>query len=97
MYRARAELSREGRDYRLERELLNRYEPVWGFIPNSWNIEEYFDGEIFERLRCEMSLPQKDSWHGLVILGLLFPKQQVKHGLTYNAAKNVVVFVCLAE
>lgn len=91
-YRARAELSREGRNYDLERQMLHGCDPIWGFIPDSWDIQDYYDGEILECFRREMSLPQKDSWSGLVLLELSLPSPHVKIGRTHNASKNVVVF-----
>lgn len=92
LYRAKASLAREPWDYGAERALLHGVDPIWGFIPRSWELEDYIDGEILEQFRCEMSLPQKDSWNPFVILELVLPSAHVKRGVTHNASASVVVF-----
>lgn len=92
MYRAKAALSREPWDYGEERNILHGVDPIWGIIPKSWNPKDYVDGEILEHFRCEMSLPQRNSWSNLVLLELSIPAVHVKRGMTHNASSDVVVF-----
>ena len=92
LYRANASLSREPWDYGDERAMLHGVDPIWGFIPKSWKLEDYYDGEILETFRCEMSLPQRDSWKDFIILELVLPKAHVKRGITHNSSPAVVVF-----
>ena len=92
MYRAKAALSREPWDYGAERNILHGVDPIWGIIPKSWDTEDYIDGEILEHFRCEILLPQRNSWDCLVLLELSLPAVHVKRGVTHNASPDVVVF-----
>ena len=49
-----------------------------GYVPASWDLTDYYDGEVLERFRCEISLPQRNSWNDFVIMEFRIPEVHSK-------------------
>lgn len=98
-YNSDIDLSRESRDYSLDIKQLEGANPIWCFSPvglktlylNKFVKEDFLNGSLFDRFRCEMSLPSGESLNDLVLLELEIPTENVKVGLTHNAYVGAVV------
>ena len=99
-------LSREGRNYKLEKERYGFTDIIWCFSPIGWynpsnnprikipgkfSKEDFIDGSKFFNFRCEMSLPDNESLNSLVLLELEYDKEDLKSGLTHNSCSYVYV------
>lgn len=105
-YHPSFELSREGRDYSLEKESYNFEDVIWCFSPIGWynppsnpriripgkfSKEDFTDGSKFFNFRCEMSLPNNESLNDLILLELEYNEDDLKKGLTHNSCNYVYV------
>lgn len=105
-YHPSIELSREGRDYRLEKEKYGFKDVIWCFSPIGWynpvnnprlkidgkfSKEDFIDGSKFFNFRCEMSLPDNEDLNDLVLLELEYDIDELKRGLTHNGCSYVNV------
>lgn len=105
-YHPSIEMSREGRDYRLEKEHYGFKDVIWCFSPIGWfnppdnprikvpgkfSKEDFIDGSKFFNFRCEMSLPSNEYLNKLVLLELEYCEDELKPGLTHNGSSYVYV------
>ena len=99
VYYADTSKSREKQDYSKDIEQLNGYNPIWCFSPLGYkeenkvtfSKEEFIDGCLFERFRCEMSLNGSEPLNDLYLLEIEIPAKYIKIGLTHNAYSKAVV------
>ena len=98
-YLADINLSRESREYAKDIEQLNGFNPIWCFSPiglqtlflNKFVMEDFLNGELFDRFRCEMSLPSGEALNNLVLLELELNCKDIRVGLTHNSYIGAVV------
>lgn len=93
---ADAKKSREGRDYRPDIDQLGCL-PVWLFAKpdkSSLSKEDFMDGTLLEKCRCEMSLRQDPGLSKFYMLELEIDPQAIKVGLTHNACDWAFVKEC---
>lgn len=61
-YFADDSLCRENRDYQADINQLNGFQPIWCFVSTKGRdfiYDDFTDGSLLERFRCEMSLDQE--------------------------------------
>lgn len=93
VYYADKQFSRERRDYKLDIEQLNGYHPIWCYAPVSdqpFKREDFLDGALFHRFKCEMSLRGNLSQFPMIELEVA--DDMLKLGLTHNAYLGAKVF-----
>lgn len=86
--------SREGRDYHLDIKQLGGYHPVWCFVHidrKDFKIEDFLNGDLFFRYKCEMSLNSDKGLSEFFLLELEVDKESMKLGLTHNAYRGAIV------
>ena len=87
-------LHRENRDYCKDIEQLDGYNPIWCFRPKQrevFDLDDFKNGNLFERYRCEMSLTQKHGLTEFYMIEFEIDSNLVKLGLTHNAYLYAVV------
>lgn len=92
-------LSREGRDYKLEKDTYGFKDVIWCFspvgcktiTPNKFIKDDFINGVKFFNFRCEMSLPSNECLNDLFLLELEYDYYTPKPGLTHNACSYVYV------
>lgn len=101
-YHPSKELSREGRDYSLEKETYGFGDVIWCFNPvgikkgrlineGKFSKEDFLDGSRFEDFRCEMSVYDRVELNDLYLLELEYDVIDLKVGLTHNGCNYVNV------
>lgn len=93
-YSASAELARERRCYSADMNQLGGSVPVWCFKPlNNYKfvVDDFKDGILLNKFRCELSLPARNTFYGLVMLELEVPTALLKTGITHNSYDCAVV------
>jgi hypothetical protein len=93
IYNADINKSREQRDYSQDIVQLNGQIPIWCFSPlalhNNHNLkfiqDDFVDGALFDRFRCEMSICDHESMNKFYLLEIVIPACLIKYGLTHNS------------
>lgn len=81
-------LSRERRDYKADIAQLGGFNPIWCFASTKdrdFTSEDFTDGSLLERFRCEMSLNQETGLSAFMLLELDVNENEVFTGITHNA------------
>lgn len=89
--------ARERREYLEDIKQVGK-QPVWLFAnPNrqSLRAEDFEDGTMLERFRCEMSLDQRKGLSSFVMLEIEKPEDAVFVGKTHNACDYAYVTSCI--
>lgn len=99
IYFADNEKSREKRNYSRDVEQLGGKQPIWCFSPvgiktlvkDKFSIDDFIDGQLFERFRCEMSLPSREDLGKFYLLEIDTELDLIKPGITHNSYVGAVV------
>lgn len=84
-YVADAQLSRERRDYSADAEQLGVATPIWVWYYPDLSITQLSLGDMFEDLRCEMSLQQEGCFDDFYMFELELD-YAAPAGITHNAS-----------
>lgn len=66
--------------------------PIWGYTQPYFNYTNMWNGDMIEKIRCEMSLDQEDAFKDMYMLELEIPLKEVFNGCNHNDNKFVVTF-----
>lgn len=97
-YYSKPTLVRENRNYSKDVEQLGGANPIWCFCStkrDNFITEDFNDGALLERFRCEMSLDQDESFSKLVLLELEIEESLLHIGKTHNAYDAAMVTAVL--
>lgn len=103
VYTADLGLCREKTNYKEDIEQLGGFVPIWCWAYPDLGFVMLYNNEIFEYLRCEMSLGQDNCWDHFLLLEVEIPENKLLTGkhhngccwskvfdkLTYNMIKSV--------
>jgi len=87
-YFADGSFCRENRDYQADINQLNGFQPIWCFASTKerdFVYDDFVDGSLLERFRCEMSLDQEVGLTQFLLLELEVDDSIPLTGLTHNA------------
>lgn len=88
IYFADNKLCREKRDYQADINQLGGFNPIWCFASTketNFKFDDFTDGVILERFRCEMSLDQEVGLTRFILLEIEVDTKDVFNGITHNA------------
>lgn len=94
-YKPIKKFSRENNDYLKEKEAYGFKDVIWCFNPfgfrkgalnteGVFNKEDFLDGSLFDRFRCQMSIDKYKIYDNLFLLELEYNIEDLRLGLTHN-------------
>lgn len=94
IYFADNKLCRENRDYQADINQLSGFNPIWCFASTketNFKFDDFTDGVLLERFRCEMSLDQEVGLTRFMLLEIEVDDKDVFEGITHNAYSGAKV------
>ncbi len=92
VYHADVSKCREHASYKEDIVNLGGYVPIWGFAYPDMSSLHMRNGQVLERLRCEMSLQQENCWDDFLLFELDIPDMLVLTGKHHNDCTYSKVF-----